>query len=395
MKRYFVDLHVHIGRTHKGKPVKITAARNMTLTSILQSARFPKGLDMVGVIDCHSPEVLEEMEQLLERGSLLEMPGGGLRYEGDVTLIPGCEMEVQDEHCQGPIHVLAYFPDMLAIKEFSSWLSQRVTNVQLSTQRMYEQAHVLQRKVKSLEGIFIPAHVFTPFKSLYGKGVMRSMEEILLPELIDAVELGLSSNTEMADRLCELHSFTFVSNSDAHSLPKMAREYQSMQLEEPDFQALRKALRNKGGNRIEANYGLNPYLGKYYTTTCSICMKPADGKVCSNCGCAKLTKGVSERIQELSSECNVPPERPPYIHQVPLEFLPGLGAKTMEKLYNHFGSEMNILHDVSKEALSKVVNTELAALIIKARDGDLKIEKGGGGKYGRVSAQQDKRPGSC
>ena len=102
---------------------------------------------------------------------------------------------------KGPIHVLSYFPSLAALKEFSAWLSTKVTNIQLSTQRIYEEAHVLQDKVKSLGGLFIPAHVFTPFKSLYGKGVKSSIEEVLNPDLIDAIELGLSSNTGMADTI--------------------------------------------------------------------------------------------------------------------------------------------------------------------------------------------------
>lgn len=388
MEQYFVDLHIHIGRTYTGKPVKITAAKNLTLTNILQTAKFPKGLDIVGIIDCHSPEVITEMEQLCKEGRLVEMEEGGFRFEDEVTLIPGTEMEVLDENCSGPIHLLAYFPGFKQLKEFSYWLSERVTNNQLSTQRVYETAVHIQEKVKSLDGLFIPAHVFTPFKSLYGKGVKQSMNEVLNPDLIDGIELGLSSNTMMADQIGELHNFTFVSNSDAHSLPKMAREYQKMTLEAPTFSAIKKALHGQGGNKIEENYGLNPFLGKYYRTACAKCLTLKQGDVCVKCGSQKFTKGVSERITELAEsgkESKVFPERPPYIHQVPLDFLPGLGPKTMDKLYSHFGSEMNILHRVSEEELKKVIKAELADLIVKARSGRLQLEEGGGGRYGRVA----------
>ncbi|RWR15033.1 endonuclease Q family protein [Siminovitchia fortis] len=385
MNEYFVDLHIHIGRTFTGKPVKITAAKTLTLTNILQTAKFPKGLNIVGVIDCHSPEVIAEMEQLCEEGRLIEMEEGGFRFENEVTLIPGTEMEVLDENCNGPIHLLAYFPGFKQLKEFSRWLSMRVTNLQLSTQRVYEKAVNIQEKVKSLEGLFIPAHVFTPFKSLYGKGVKQSLKEVLDPELIDGVELGLSSNTVMADRIGELHGFTFVSNSDAHSLPKMAREYQKMTLEAPTFSAVKKALHGMDGNSIDENYGLNPFLGKYYRTACAKCFTLKQGDTCPNCGSKKFTKGVSERIAELADERTTPPKRPPYIHQVPLDFLPGLGAKTKEKLYSHFGSEMNILHRVSEGELKKVVKGGLADLIVKARSGELQLEEGGGGRYGKVA----------
>ncbi|MBS4199567.1 TIGR00375 family protein [Bacillus sp. FJAT-49732] len=383
MNDFFSDLHIHIGRTITGKPVKITASRNLTLNNILKKAKFPKGLDIVGVIDCHSPDVIFEMEHLIETGKLVELKDGGFQYENGVVLIPGSEIEINDHHCKGPIHVLTYFPTMLSLKEFSKWLSEKVTNIQLSTQRIYEEAKVVQEKVKAVNGLFIPAHVFTPFKSLYGKGVGKSLTEVFNPALIDAVELGLSSDTNMADQLSELHSYSFLTNSDAHSLGKMAREYQVLKLEEPTFKALECSLKYKDENRIVANYGLNPFLGKYYRTTCANCLIPKQEEVCPNCGSKKFTMGVFERITQLA-DADDKPNRPPYIHQVPLEFIPGLGPKTMENLLNHFGTEMNILHRVHISELKKVVKEDLAELIIQAREGSLAFDAGGGGKYGRI-----------
>jgi len=105
---YFADLHIHIGRTESGKPVKITGSRNLTLKNILDTASSKKGLDIIGIIDCHSPEVIEEIEGLMEKGEIVQLMDGGLRYQ-NTTLIPGSEIEIYDENCHGPIHVLAYF----------------------------------------------------------------------------------------------------------------------------------------------------------------------------------------------------------------------------------------------------------------------------------------------
>lgn len=386
MNEFFADLHIHIGRTYSGKPVKITASKNLTLTNILHAAKFPKGLDIIGVIDCHSPEVIFEIEQLLATGRLVELQDGGFQFEEEVTLIPGVEIEVNDQNCLGPIHVLVYFPNLSTLKEFSQWLSMRVKNIQLSTQRMYEDVRVLQEKVKELGGLFIPAHVFTPFKSLYGKGVTHSLTEVLDPDLIDAIELGLSSDTYMADQIAELHPYTFLTNSDAHSLPKMAREYQMLELEEPTFKALVYALKNENGHSVKANYGLNPLLGKYYRTSCAQCFAPKQAEICENCGSKKFTMGVFERISQLANTKSFP-KRPPYVHQVPLEFIPGLGPKMMENLLNHFGTEMDILHRVQEDELKLVVKEKLADLIMKARAGELHLTAGGAGKYGRVDKQ--------
>lgn len=122
MNRYYVDLHIHIGRTWTGKPVKITGAKSLTFTNIIEHARHEKGLNMVGIIDCHSPEVILEMESLIQSGEISEHPDGGLIF-GDLTVIPGSELEIYDEQSNGPIHLLVYFANLTIMREFSSWLS--------------------------------------------------------------------------------------------------------------------------------------------------------------------------------------------------------------------------------------------------------------------------------
>ena len=244
MNSYYTDLHIHIGRTKSGRAVKITGAKSLTFSNIIAHARDEKGLNIIGIIDCHSPEVIIEMEDLMESGELIERTDGGLSF-GGLTIIPGSELEIYDENCHGPIHVLCFFSTIQTMKEFSNWLSTHLKNIHLSSQRIYVSGLELQRKVKELNGLFIPAHVFTPFKSLYGRGVHYSLTEVFNPEWIDGIELGLSSDTYMADGITELHSYTFLSNSDAHSLGKIAREYQIIAMNEPTFTELRKALCKK------------------------------------------------------------------------------------------------------------------------------------------------------
>ncbi len=386
MNNYYVDLHIHIGRTFTGKAVKITGAKSLTFSNIIEHAKNEKGLNMIGIIDCHSPEVIMEMESLMEKGELTEHPDGGLNY-GGLTVIPGSELEVYDENCQGPIHLLCYFPSLSAIKQFSNWLSGYLKNINLSSQRIYASGRELQKKVKELSGIFIPAHVFTPYKSLYGKGVIASLTEILDPELIDGIELGLSSDTSMADQIGELHKYTFVTNSDAHSLPKIAREYQVMAMKEPSFAELEKALKRQNDRKIVANYGLDPLLGKYHQTVCANCQNSysSDEAHCPHCLDTRRVKGVADRILELKSADASPEFRPPYVHQVPLEFISGLGPKILRKLLDHFGTEMAILHEVPPDALKKVIPEKIAELIIKARNGELILLAGGGGKYGKIA----------
>lgn len=388
LQSYFADMHIHIGCDMYGKPVKITGSKSLTLTNILIEASRNKGIQMVGVIDSHVPAVQEEIKHLIQSGQAVELSNGGIRFE-QVTLLLGSEIEIYDDNCRGPIHVLCFIPTLEKMALFTDWLSERMTNIHLSSQRYYGDAKELQYKTKELSGLFIPAHVFTPFKSLYGKGVKQSLTEVFDPDLIDGIELGLSSDTSMADQISELQRYSFLTNSDAHSLAKIAREYQSIKMDEPSFQEFYLALHRSEGREVLQNYGMNPQLGKYYTTVCNQCGESLTmgDSVCPKCGSRKIINGVADRINQLKDRESDAGERPPYLHQVPLEYLPSLGPKTYQKLLSHFQTEMNIIHHVPYETLIKVVPEKLASMILNMRKGSLTFQAGGGGKYGTVKTE--------
>lgn len=388
-RRVFADLHIHIGRTESGLPVKISAARNLTFHEIVREAAHRKGLDMIGIIDAHSPPVQEEIARGLERGIYREDPEGGILY-GTTTVILGTEIEVKEEG-MGPAHLLAYFPTFASIRRFTGWLSRHMKNVRLSTQRLHRPARELQERVAEEGGLLIPAHVFTPFKSVYGSATDR-MSRLLDMDGIVAVELGLSADASMADHLRELSRVSFVTNSDAHSLAKIGREYNEFRLLRPSFRELELALLREKGRGIAANYGLNPKLGKYYRTRCTGCgaiLSPDKGETgpCPRCGGNRIVKGVSDRIAEIADgPSKAPAHRPPYVYQVPLEFIPQLGPKTLDRLLGRFGTEMNVLHQAPIEEVAAVAGETIARFIRLARERRLEFEEGGGGAYGRVRA---------
>src|SRR5690625_7043698 len=97
-------------------------------------------------------DVQKEIKQLIISGEAHELVDGGIRFE-EVTLILGSEIEIYDEFCQGPLHVLCYFPTLLKIEKFTEWLTTKMKNVTLSSQRYYGTAKELQYKVKELEEI--------------------------------------------------------------------------------------------------------------------------------------------------------------------------------------------------------------------------------------------------
>ncbi len=382
----FADLHIHIGRTKNNLPVKITAAKNMTFEQIVMESYHRKGIELIGIIDAHSPPVQEEIQEGIQSGLFREHPDGGICYQ-QTTCLLGVEIEMK-EPGSGEYHLLVYLPTLGQMKMFTKWLAKHMKNVQLSTQRLYQPVEALQEKVAELEGLLIPAHIFTPFKSVYGSAAER-MGGLLDLSQLAGVELGLSSDSSMADQLSELQSLTFLTNSDAHSIPKIGREYNQIQVKEASFHEFRLALQRKSGRKVVANYGLNPRLGKYYRTRCLVCGELWRSDLaqsrCPYCGSEKRVKGVYERILELKDQAmRHPDHRPPYIHQVPLEYIPKLGKKTLEKLLKAFGTEMNIIHHVEIEEIAKVANPMIAKQIGLAREQRLKFEEGGGGKYGRV-----------
>lgn len=392
MKSFFADLHIHIGRTERGQPVKISASKDLTFFHIAREAAERKGIGLIGIIDCHSPSVQEEIIHYLKQGEMAEVRGGGIRYR-NTTMILGSEIEVRDPG-MGPVHVLAYLPNLDGMMEFTQWMKRHMKNVELSSQRIYVPARVLQEEVLMRGGMLIPAHIFTPFRSVYGSGTDR-MARLFQMDQIEAVELGLSSDTEMAGYLTELDSMTFLTNSDAHSLPKIGREYNELLMQEASFNELQLALKSEQGRRVTANFGLNPRLGKYHRSSCRSCGQLLDlaseGKPCKHCGSEKYTRGVLDRILQIADRKGPQnmDNHPPYHYQIPLQFIPGIGKRTLELLLDTFGTEMNILHRVSEADLARSVGVKTARYIRLAREGRLALKSGGGGIYGKINKEEN------
>ena len=73
MYEIFADMHVHIGRSEKNKPIKITAAKSLNFANIAKECVEKKGINVVGIIDCASPYVIEDIEEFLLQGEAYEV----------------------------------------------------------------------------------------------------------------------------------------------------------------------------------------------------------------------------------------------------------------------------------------------------------------------------------
>lgn len=427
------DLHVHVGRA-RGRLVKVTASPRLTLSGIIEESVTRKGLDVVAIVDAQSPPVLEEIEDEIRSGRLETLQGGGLRtrddrgggmrakdypvggaragsngtgwtgkgHGGSLLLLLASEVEV-DEPGIGPVHYLGYLPDFETARSFSSFLSRRVTNVSLSSQKARSSGEELARWLGAAGGFLVPAHVFTPHKGFFGQGgtdLRQALSERAL-RAVPAVELGLSADTDLADLVPSLAPFTYLTSSDAHSPETIAREHCALDPtvapEGFDFRTLAKTIRE---GRLLANYGLDPRIGMYHRAFCRKCGFVAGenaltgdacraGGVCPACGKDGLVGGVLDRIMEIARGAGAESfarVRPPYAHVIPLRYVPGVGPATLRRLLGRFGTELDILHRVPEEELAAEVGGRLAARIVAARGGAglLRIDPGAGGRYGRV-----------
>lgn len=393
MNEIFADLHVHIGRSENGKPIKITAARSLNFANIARECFERKGIDVVGIIDCASPYVIEDIENFLKSGDAYEIKDGGIIYKDKICIILGSEVEtteIREDGRRGSAHNVCYFPTLKDIKGFSKEMSNHIHNITLSTQKSDLSGYELIDIVEKYNGVLIPAHIFTPYKSYYGnctERIKRIFKEKY--DKIFAVELGLSADTYIADEIKELENKNFITNSDAHSLPKIAREYNKLLVDTISFKEIIKAIKMEDGRKIIANYGLDPKLGKYNRSFCEDCNSsietPPPATVCDKCGGTNITMGVFDRIEVIKDQDSKSPNfRPKYNYQVPLQFIPGVGQKTIEKLLDNFGTEMTILHKISKDDIEAVVGAKQAEIIDGARSGKAHIHAGGGGVYGKV-----------
>ncbi len=200
------------------------------------------------------------------------------------------------------------------------------------------------------------------------------------------MSFGLSADTDYADRIRELADKKFLTNSDAHSLPKIAREYNTFEMENISFESFKKVLGyedkiQNGDNKLNyivCNNGMYSRLGKYNKTYCDICecvSEIEDGK-CKKCGSKKIVKGVEDRVLEIADGESISPKnRPEYMYKIPLEYIPKLGKKTKEKMLEFYGTEMNILNKVRIKNIEENFGKQIAKNIEIARNGNITIVK--------------------
>jgi len=256
-------------------------------------------------------------------------------------------------------------------------------------------------------GFLVPAHIWTPWFSLFGsKSGFDDIEECFgdLSSEIFALETGLSSDPDMNRTVSALDRFTLISNSDCHSPSKLGREANIFSTGF-DFFSMQKALRSPvdddGHQRFSATIEFYPEEGKYHCDghrKCGVCSEPhqtvKENGVCPQCG-KPMTIGVLYRVMELADR-----EKPLYangspgVHSlIPLPevlgelFHVGPASKKVAgvygKLINEFGSEFNILLHAPLTDLS-TVSSMLGEAVRRIRDKKVIRQPGFDGEFGVI-----------
>jgi len=379
------DLHIHsrfAGAT----------SDKMTIKNIsLEAPR--KGIDVLGTGDCLHSGWMKEIK------ACNAVDDGTLELNG-TRFILSTEIEGQRR-----VHHLVYFPSFSAAEDFKERIAPKSKNLETDGRPNVDMGgEELASLAKDVDALIGPAHAFTPYTAMYA--YYDSLKDCYgdLAGYVSFVELGLSADSNFADKIQELHRLTFLTNSDCHSPHpvRLAREFNRFEVNDSTFDEVKKAILRTGGNKPVLNVGLPPQEGKYHESACVSCyahytLEEAQRRRWK-CSCGKrIKKGVKDRINERATfnEPHHPDHRPPYLHLIPLPEIitKAIGqrnpftqtaTKRWNELVDAFGSEINVLLDVDIDDIAKVTAPAITEAIQAFRENKVIIIPGGGGQYGII-----------
>ncbi len=414
MNLFYADLHLHSRfsrATSKALSLKKLAAWGAL-----------KGLDVLTTGDFTHPEWMQEIQEHLEQeenGLFKLRDHSGL--EREIPWLEGTSLQCRTRFMLGTeissiykrggvvrkVHNLVFMPSLDAAAKFNTRLAQ-VGNLASDGRPILglDSRDLLDMVLETAPGAYlVPAHIWTPWFSLFGsKSGFDSIEDCFgsLSREIFALETGLSSDPEMNWLWSALDRFRLVSNSDAHSGEKLAREANVFS-GEPGYETIFKALKNEGvGHAFLGTVEFFPEEGKYHLDghrKCGVVLDPREsqklGSICPVCG-KPLTVGVLNRVMSLADreQPEQPKGSPGYTSLIPLpevlsEILNvGPRTKTVFGLYarlvHAFGSELNVLQHVPLESLQPY-SRALAEGIRRMRHREVFRDPGFDGQFGRIS----------
>lgn len=391
--RIFADLHIHS---------KYSRATSQQM-DIEHLSRFgkQKGLNLIGTGDFTHPGWLKELKEKL-------VGSGGIYSFNDMNFVLSAEVSNIYSTDSGlkKIHHVLLAPDFESVDQINDLLSKK-GNVEADGRPIfgkYSSVELVEDMVSISDRIMvIPAHIWTPWFSLFGSmSGFDSIKECYQDQIkhIYALETGLSSDPEMNWRLSSLDKFTLISNSDSHSpWPlRMGRECNIFDIE-LNYENLFNAIKTRDG--LMFTIETEPSYGKYHLDghrNCNVCIHPREAmkrnNLCPKCG-RRLTIGVLHRVEMLADRPHGfrPTNAIPFLKLLPLKEIIAsvfdMGVSTSRvsteyrKLVKEFGTEFNILLDARKEELVKIAKPEVANAVIDVREQRVSVKPGYDGVYGK------------
>jgi len=395
--RAVADVHIH-SRFARG------TSQDMNFPNLEKFAAL-KGVNIVGTGDFTHPDWLKEIRRdLTDDGSgLLSYPNGKTRF----VLTTEVSSIYQQDGKTRKIHNVIIVPSLEIADQVNERLSKYGSLTSDGRPTLTANCPQLVEEVMSVSPdiAIIPAHIWTPWFSLFGSNSgFDSVKDCFQDQLkhIRAIETGLSSDPAMNWRLSQLDGMAIISNSDCHSYwPwRLGREANVLELDRLDYRSLMASLLSRDPRKFLYTIEVEPAYGKYHFDghrNCNYVLEPQQSiKQNGMCGVCrkKLTIGVAHRVEELADrpEGYAPPNPVPFRTLLPLAEIVAavinqqLGTKKVWdqtlKLIGAFGSELNVLLEAPESRLSELTSVALAAAILKNREGRIRVKPGYDGVYG-------------
>ena len=424
------DLHLHSKYSRAVSP-------QMEIAQMVQWARV-KGINLLGTGDFTHPIWFRDLRvKLEERDGILSLKGKTNKKEGRVGFVLTTEISSVYSVLgrTRKVHNLILAPSFASVEKINKELeSQGICLISDGRPTVGLSARNLLELVMEIDEncLVIPAHAWTPWFSIYGsKAGFDSITECFgsSSKYIYAVETGLSSDPGMNWQIEELDTRSIVSFSDAHSLANLGREVTVFETDDHKYKTEKfkysdiagAIKKEKSSFRISNTLEFYPQEGKYHYTghrKCGVIQSPwqtaKKGTVCPVCG-KPLTVGVMERVAKLGRSAQIEvleqkdelgvrwflkKGRPKYATLVPLAEIVAevykvgdSSRKVMseyERLINSLGTEHEILTKINIDEISKAAGEKLAEGIARVRAGEINIEPGYDGQYGRIKIWNDK-----
>ena len=396
--KFIADFHLH------SKYSRATSSQ-MDLENLDKFAKI-KGIKVLGTGDFTHPLWFKEIKEKLEpaQNGLFKLKNSTSETRFILTSEISCIYS--KNYKVRKIHILVFAPSLEIVEKINGYLSI-VGNLKADGRPILGlDAKELVKIVLNIsqDCLIVPAHLMTPWFSLFGsKSGFDSIEECFedYSKYIFAGETGLSASPDMLWRMPDGRRITLISNSDAHSLSHLGREANFFDTELSYF-AIKEAIKSKDPQKFLYTIEFFPEEGKYHYDghrLCGVSLSPQESKKYNNiCPvCHKLlTIGVLNRVEQLAdrTEGFVPEAAIPFKRLVPLEEIIAnvLNQKVgtirviqeYQKLIKNFKNEFNVLIEAKREDLEKVTLPEIVQGIINVREGRVLVIPGYDGVYGKI-----------